>query len=171
MKRPTWTLVIGIFAVLFGIANGLIASIDLSQVKGWKSLNAMFAPAQNIIASQGVEGGGFILGMIAPPAWFVQVVVQMSWATIGLGVIFVISGIGLMLYRRFGMLLLALALVLNIAVQVFYSTEAVRSMSVQSVLIPSRAFWIAALNLLLLLVIGIGSLRWFRFNRPAAVQI
>jgi hypothetical protein len=46
--------------------------------------------------------------------------------------------------------------------------------------IPNRAgfnwweYWIIRTNCLLvetILVIGIGSLRWFRFNRPAAVQI
>jgi hypothetical protein len=74
--------------------------------------------------------------------------------------------VGLFMYRRFGMRVLALALTANIVLQGLYAAQAVRSMSVQAITIPSRAVWIIALNILLLLVIGIGSLRWFRFVLP-----
>jgi hypothetical protein len=170
MKRPIWALVTGIFAIVFGVANGWIALVDLSQVKTWESLNAMFAPAQQAIAVQGVEASNFVLGLVAPPLWFVQVAVRASWVGIVLGVLFIAAGVGLLLYRRSGMQLLALALTANIVLQAIYSAQAVRSMSVQAIVIPARAAWIIVFCLLFLLVIGIGSLRWFRFGRPAVVE-
>jgi hypothetical protein len=166
MKKPAWTLIIGITAILFGVINGFTAMIDLSQIQSWQSLNAIFAPAQEIITSQGADAANFALGMIAPPPWFVKLASTLSWAGIALGLLFVAAGIALILYRRFGMWLLTMALVLNIALQAFYSAEAVRSMSVQAIVIPARAFWLVILNVVLLIVIGVGSLRWFRFAHP-----
>jgi hypothetical protein len=58
----------------------------------------------------------------------------------------------------------------NILLQGIYSMQALRTVSVQVIAIPSRAIWVIGLNLLLLLVIGIGSLRWFRFARPVTAQ-
>jgi hypothetical protein len=170
MKRPVWALIIGIFAILIGIVNGWIAMIDLSLAKSWEGLNAMFAPAQQIITEQGADAANFAFGMIAPPAWFVNVTVTVGWAGIGTGILFLVAGIGLIMYRRFGMWLLALALTANTILQVIYSVQAVRSMSMQAVIIPSRTIWVIAVNILLLLVIGIGSLRWFRFTKPVAVS-
>lgn len=169
MKRPAWALIIGVIAILMGAIHAWIAMIDLSLAKSWEGLNAMFAPAQQIITEQGADAANFAFGMIAPPAWFVNVAIQVGWAGIGISVVFLVAGIGLILFRRFGLWLLALALTANIIIQVLYSMQAVRSMSMQAVIIPSRTIWVIAVNLLLLLVIGIGSLRWFRFTKPAAV--
>jgi hypothetical protein len=170
MKRPVWALIIGIFAILIGIVNGWIAMIDLSLAKSWEGLNAMFAPAQQIITEQGADAANIAFGMIAPPAWFVDVAIKVGWAGIGTSALFLAAGIGLIRYRRFGMWLLALALTANTIIQVIYSMQAVRSMSMQAVIIPARTVWVIAVNILLLLVVGIGSLRWFRFTKPAAVS-
>jgi hypothetical protein len=169
MKRPVWALIIGIFAILIGIVNGWIAMIDLSLAKSWEGLNAMFAPAQQIITEQGADAANFAFGMIAPPAWFVDVAIKVGWAGIGTSVLLLVAGIGLIMYRHFGMWLLAVSLTANTSIHVIYSIQAVRSMSMQAVIIPSRTVWVIAVNLLLLLVVGIGSLRWFRFTTPAAV--
>jgi len=170
MKRPVWALVTGIFAILFGVVNGFIASIDLSQAKSWAGLNQMFAPAHQALAEQGADAASFAFGIVAPPAWFVNTAVQVGWATIAIGVFFVLAGAGLLLYRRAGMRLLALTLAANVVLQALYSAQAVRSMSVQAIVVPSRAVWIIALNILFLLVIGIGSLRWFRFSSTSVKQ-
>jgi hypothetical protein len=170
MKRPTWALVTGIIAILLGIANGWNAMVDLSQIQSWKAMNALFAPAQQLIQDQGAEAANFAFGMVAPPAWFVNFAAQASWAGIILGVLFAAAGVGLMLFRKTGMWLLGIALLSNTLLQGYYSMQAVRTMSVQVIAIPSRAIWIIGLNLLLLLVIGIGSLRWFRFTKPVTAQ-
>jgi hypothetical protein len=171
MERPVWALIIGIFAILIGIVNGWIAMVDLSLAKSWEGLNAVFAPAQQIITEQGADAANFAFGMIAPPAWFVNVTVTMGWAGIGIAILFLVAGTGLIMFRRFGMWLLALVLTANTILQILYSVQAVRSMSMQAVIIPSRTFWVIAVNVLLLLVIGIGSLRWFRFTKPASVLV
>jgi hypothetical protein len=170
MKRPTWALVTGIIAIIFGVMNGWNAMVDLSQVQSWKAMNALFAPAQQLIQDQGAEAANFAFGIIAPPAWFVNFAAQASWAGIMLGVLFAAAGVGLLLFRKAGMWLLGIALALNIILQGIYSMQAVRTMSVQVIAIPSRAIWVIVLNLLVLLVIGIGSLRWFRFARPVTAQ-
>jgi hypothetical protein len=170
MKKPIWIIVIGTAAVLFGILNGWTALLVFSQVQSWKYMNNLFAPAQQMIEEQGANAANFAFNMIAPPAWFIEVAVQASWAGIVIGVLFLTAAVGLFMYRRFGMRVLALALTANILLQGIYTAQAVRSMSVQAIAIPSRAFWIIGLNILLLLVIGIGSLRWFRFTQPTVSQ-
>jgi hypothetical protein len=168
MKKPIWTIIIGGAAVLFGILNGWTALLDFSQVQSWKYMNSLFAPAQQIIADQGAGAANFAFNMIAPPNWFIDAAVQSSWAGIVISVLFLAAAVGLFMYRRFGMRCLALALAANIFLQGLYAAQAVRSMSVQAIVVPARAVWIIALNILLLLVMGIGSLRWFRFVRPVA---
>jgi hypothetical protein len=166
MKKPIWTLIIGIAAVLLGLINGFTAMIDLSQIQSWQSMNAIFGPVQEIITSEGASAANFAFGMVAPPPWFVRLAGTLSWVGLALGILFVGAGIALILYRRVGMWLLALALVLNMALLAFYSAEAVRSMSVQAIIIPARSFWLVIINAVLLIVIGVGSLRWFRFSHP-----
>jgi hypothetical protein len=48
--------------------------------------------------------------------------------TIGIGVLFLVAAVGLFMYRRFGMQVLALALTANIVLQGLYAAQAVRKM-------------------------------------------
>jgi hypothetical protein len=97
--------------------NGWNAMVDLSQVQSWKAMNALFAPAQQLIQDQGAEAANFAFGMVAPPAWFVNFAAQASWAGIMLGVLFAAAGVGLLLFRKAGMWLLGIALASNILLQ------------------------------------------------------
>jgi hypothetical protein len=160
----------GVIAITLGIVNGWNAMVDLSQVQSWKVMNAIFAPAQQLIQDQGAEAANFGLGMVVPPAEFVNFASQASGAGIMLGVLFAAAGTCLLLFRKAGMWMLGIALVSNVILQGYYSMQALRTMSVQVIAIPLRAIWVIALNLLLMVVIGIGSLRWFRFTQTETAQ-